>query len=183
MAKPPGITTREVLYPGLTFEQAHDRKIDLDMQREENKMKKLLIPAVLIGVLISNSAFAHREWDDDYRPYWPRHTVIYQEPPVVVYQAPRVVYAPPPPPQVVYRERVVYRDVPTYSYQPPAPTYYQQQEYPRPSYQNGNHVAGQAIGAIAGGVIGNQIGRGGGRVVSTAVGAVLGAIAGDRIGY
>lgn len=149
-------------------------------------MKKVLIPAVLIGVLMSSSAFAHREWDDEegYRPYRPHHETIYQAAPLVVYQAPRVVYAPPPPPQVVYRERVVYRDVPTYGYQQPASTYYQQQsEYPAPTYQYGNRVAGQAIGAIAGGVIGNQIGRGGGRVVSTAVGAVLGAIAGDRIAY
>lgn len=149
-------------------------------------MKKALIPAVLIGVLISSSAFAHREWDDegDYRPYRPHREVIYQEPSVVVYQTPQVVYAPPPPPQVIYRERIVYRNAPTYSYQQPAPTYYQAQpEYPGPSYQYGNRVAGQAIGAIAGGVIGNQIGRGGGRVVSTAVGAVLGAIAGDRLAY
>lgn len=145
-------------------------------------MKKVLIPAVLMGVLMSSSAFAHREWDDDggHRHYRPHREVIYQEAPVMVYQAPPVVYTPPP--QVVYRERVVYRDVPAYGYQAPAPSYYQSQ-YPGPSYQYGNRVAGQAVGAIAGGLIGSQIGRGGGRIVSTAVGAVLGAMAGDRIAY
>lgn len=146
-------------------------------------MKKTLIPAVLIGALISGSAFAHREWDDDegYRPYRPQHVVVYQEP-VMVYQAPPVAYAPPPP-RVIYRERVVYRDAPAYRYPQEAAGYYAQQPENPPSYQYGNRVAGQAIGAIAGGVIGNQVGRGGGRMVSTAVGAVLGAIAGDRLSY
>lgn len=148
-------------------------------------MKKVLIPALLIGALISSSAFAHREWDDDdnesYRPYRQQHVVVYQQP-MMVYEAPPVAYAPPPP-RVIYRERVVYRDVPTYSYPPEPVGYYaQQSDYP-PSYQYGNRVAGQAIGAVAGGVIGNRVGRGNGRIVSTAVGAVLGAIAGDRLNY
>lgn len=148
-------------------------------------MKKVLIPAVLMGALISTSAFAHRGWDDDegYRPYRGRHEIVYQQAPVVVYQQPQVVYAPPPPPRVIYRERVVYPDAPPYGYRS-APAYYQQQPAYRPtSYYDGNRFAGQAIGAVAGGVIGNQIGHGGGRVVSTAVGAVLGAIAGDRLSY
>lgn len=148
-------------------------------------MNKLIIPAVLIGVLASGSAFAHRGWDDDDDAYRrpcrerERHVVVYQEP-VAVYQAPPVVYAPPPPP-VMYRERVAYREVPAYAYQP-APTYYRQAPDYAVAY-SGNRVAGQAIGAVAGGVIGNQFGRGGGRMVSTAVGAVLGAVVGDRMSY
>jgi uncharacterized protein YcfJ len=41
--------------------------------------------------------------------------------------------------------------------------------------------AGAVMGAIAGGVIGNQIGGGSGRSAATAVGVVGGAILGDRI--
>jgi hypothetical protein len=148
-------------------------------------MKKVLIPAVLIGALISSSAFAHREWDDeeDCHHYRPQHSVAYQQPVMVYEEAPVAYVPPPPPPRVIYRERVVYRDVPAYSYpQEPVGYYAQQPDYP-PSYQYGNRVAGQAIGAVAGGVIGNRVGRGNGRIVSTAVGAVLGAIAGDRLSY
>jgi surface antigen len=41
---------------------------------------------------------------------------------------------------------------------------------------------GTIVGAIAGGVIGNQFGRGGGRVASTMAGAVIGGILGNEIG-
>jgi surface antigen len=41
---------------------------------------------------------------------------------------------------------------------------------------------GTVVGAVAGGVIGNQFGRGGGRVASTMVGAVVGGIVGNEIG-
>ncbi len=40
---------------------------------------------------------------------------------------------------------------------------------------------GAAIGGVAGGVIGNQMGAGNGRIATTAVGAAVGAIAGDQI--
>ena len=36
-------------------------------------------------------------------------------------------------------------------------------------------------GAVAGGVLGNQVGRGGGRDIMTIVGAVAGGIAGNQI--
>ena len=42
--------------------------------------------------------------------------------------------------------------------------------------------AGTIIGAVAGGVIGNQVGSGSGRVVATAIGAVVGGIVGNEIG-
>jgi surface antigen len=42
--------------------------------------------------------------------------------------------------------------------------------------------AGLAIGAVTGGVIGNQFGKGSGKIVGTAVGAVLGGIVGSEIG-
>jgi len=48
--------------------------------------------------------------------------------------------------------------------------------------QSDNHqVAGTVIGAIAGGVIGNQFGRGKGRKLTTVAGAVGGGIAGKKI--
>ncbi len=46
-----------------------------------------------------------------------------------------------------------------------------------PGFLNG----GTVLGAIAGGVLGNQIGSGGGRVAATAGGALLGAIVGNEI--
>ena len=41
---------------------------------------------------------------------------------------------------------------------------------------------GTVVGAVAGGIIGNQFGRGGGRVAATAIGAVAGGIIGNEIG-
>ena len=40
----------------------------------------------------------------------------------------------------------------------------------------------RVVGAIAGGIIGNQFGKGGGRVASTLAGAVVGGIVGNEIG-
>lgn len=100
-----------------------------------------------------------------------------------VYMAPQVVYREAPP--VVYRETVVYQDRPVYAppttyYRAPAQGYYQESPtyYQRP---NGDRVAGQMIGAVAGGVIGNRFGAGSGRVAATAVGAVLGSVVGGRL--
>ena len=42
-------------------------------------------------------------------------------------------------------------------------------------------VAGTAIGAVAGGLLGNQIGGGSGKKIATAAGAVGGAFAGRKI--
>jgi len=42
--------------------------------------------------------------------------------------------------------------------------------------------AGLAVGAVAGGVIGNQFGKGKGNVAATALGAVIGGIVGSDIG-
>ena len=41
--------------------------------------------------------------------------------------------------------------------------------------------AGEIIGGVAGGIIGNQIGGGSGRIVTTAIGAGIGSIVGGRI--
>ena len=47
---------------------------------------------------------------------------------------------------------------------------------------NVREVTGAGLGAVAGGVLGNQIGDGRGREVATAIGAVAGALAGGAIG-
>ena len=41
---------------------------------------------------------------------------------------------------------------------------------------------GTAIGAVAGGLLGNTVGKGSGRVAATAVGAVVGGIIGNQVG-
>ena len=45
-----------------------------------------------------------------------------------------------------------------------------------------NQDAGTVVGAITGGIIGNQFGKGGGKVASTLAGAVVGGIVGNEIG-
>lgn len=44
-----------------------------------------------------------------------------------------------------------------------------------------NRIAGKTIGAIAGGVLGHQVGGGKGKKVATVIGAVAGGYAGDRV--
>ena len=51
-----------------------------------------------------------------------------------------------------------------------------------PNGQPSKSDAGLAIGAVAGGVIGNQFGKGQGKAVATALGAVVGGIVGSQIG-
>jgi surface antigen len=41
---------------------------------------------------------------------------------------------------------------------------------------------GLAVGALAGGILGNQVGKGSGRVAATAIGAVIGGVVGSEIG-
>jgi surface antigen len=41
---------------------------------------------------------------------------------------------------------------------------------------------GMVVGAVAGGILGNQVGKGTGRVLATAAGAVIGGIVGSEIG-
>jgi len=145
------------------------------------KMNRLWIPALLASAVFSANAFADHGWDDDDRyehrcRHEARRVIVYEQPQVVYQAPPQVVYQAPP---VEYRERIVYRDRPVYYDAPPAPRYYDRPaDYPR---YNGNRVVGQAVGAIAGGVLGNQVGRGSGRIAATAVGAVLGSVVGGRL--
>jgi uncharacterized protein YcfJ len=47
--------------------------------------------------------------------------------------------------------------------------------------QQNRNMGGAALGAIAGGILGNQVGGGNGRTAATAVGVIGGALAGDNI--
>ena len=51
------------------------------------------------------------------------------------------------------------------------------QDQPKDQHQ----IAGMAIGAVAGGVLGNQVGGGKGRTLATVAGAVGGGYAGKKI--
>lgn len=53
--------------------------------------------------------------------------------------------------------------------------------YDQQPQQQGGNGAGTFIGAIAGGLLGNQVGGGNGRTAATAVGAVVGALSGQSI--
>lgn len=48
--------------------------------------------------------------------------------------------------------------------------------------QNTREIAGGGLGAVAGGVLGSQVGKGKGRILATALGAVAGVLAGSAIG-
>ena len=138
-------------------------------------MNRLLIPALIATAVFSANAFAHDDGDDNHWEHrhhrWGEHVVVQH-----VYAEPEVIYQAPP---VVYRERIVYRERPVY-YEA-EPRYYE-----RPASYSGdssNRFVGQAIGAIAGGALGNQVGRGNGRIAATAIGAVVGSVIGGNVAY
>ncbi|KZC37097.1 UNVERIFIED_ORG: hypothetical protein RHOFW104R5_24850, partial [Rhodanobacter sp. FW104-R5] len=47
--------------------------------------------------------------------------------------------------------------------------------------KDNNQIAGMAIGAVAGGLLGNQVGGGKGRTLATVAGAVGGGYAGKKV--
>lgn len=80
-------------------------------------------------------------------------------PPVVVVPPPPPVYAPPPPQR--QEVRVI---------------------LPEPNNEAFYCVVGAGLGATAGGLIGNQIGKGDGQTLATIGGALLGGIVGGKVG-
>ena len=141
-------------------------------------MNKLSISALIAAAAFSASAFADNGWGHRDRDHWkhrkhhhPQHVIVpyAYAPPVVIYRpAPVVVYREP---TIVYREPVYYEAPPRYYEQPAA-------------YGGGNRLMGQALGAIAGGALGTQVGQGNGRIAATAIGAVVGgALGGHAAGY
>lgn len=161
-------------------------------------MNKLWIPFLVGATLFSAAAQADRyvrvyEEDDGRtvrRVERVERVVIVREP-VVVYQAPPAyergsryyrddLYEPP--------RRVQRYSQPSYYDDPPPRRYYDQRwsdvgDYREPRYarDDGNRAVGQALGAIAGGVIGNRFGEGGGKAAATAVGAIIGGVVGGRL--
>ncbi len=74
--------------------------------------------------------------------------------------------------------RVIYRSYPRERY------VYSSPDYGCASYVagNDNEVLGSVIGAIGGGVIGHQVGRGSGQALATFAGVLLGSVVGGQIG-
>jgi hypothetical protein len=138
-------------------------------------MNRLLIPALISTAIFSTNTLAQGGWDSNNRGHRRHHQV---ERVVVrhVYEQPAIIYQAPP---VVYRERIVYRDSPVY-YET-EPRYHEQPA--AYSGNNSNRLIGQAIGAVAGGALGNQVGSGNGRIAATAIGAVIGSVIGGNVAY
>ena len=74
------------------------------------------------------------------------------------------------------------------TYAPPAPRSYEQPVYqsePHPirNYVADMHPVGTGVGAVVGGVLGNQVGGGNGKKVATVAGALLGGYAGNEVAH
>lgn len=159
-------------------------------------MKSICVPLMAGLMSVSASTWAHdydhhdrhdhgRKYQERYEhrdryygnpapvTYWSTPRYVTAQPVVIrqVYPAPVVMY---PPPRVVYQEPIVYREAPQYGNVYPG--------YSAPPRAGAsNPLMGQAVGAVAGGVLGNQIGKGNGRVIATAVGAVIGGAVGGQV--
>jgi uncharacterized protein YcfJ len=98
----------------------------------------------------------------------------------VVQAAP--VYEPAP---VVHR-KVVHHYVQN-TYTQPAPTYqqpaYVPQQHPIQNYVSDMHPVGTGVGAVVGGLLGNQIGGGNGKKIATVAGVLLGGYAGNEVAH
>jgi uncharacterized protein YcfJ len=98
--------------------------------------------------------------------------------------SPQPVYKPAPAP-VVHR-KVVHHYVQHTAYQP-QPQYVQQPSYasqhPVRSYVSDMHPFGTGIGAVVGGVLGNQVGGGNGKKLATVAGVLLGGYAGNEVAH
>lgn len=74
------------------------------------------------------------------------------------------------------------------TYTEPAPVSYQQPAYAAPqhpvvNYVNDMHPVGTGIGAVAGGLLGNQVGGGNGKKLATVAGVLLGGYAGNEVAH
>ena len=99
---------------------------------------------------------------------------------------PQPVYKPAPAP-VVHR-KVVHHYVQQASYRPQyAPQYAPQPSYasqhPVRSYVSDMHPVGTGVGAVLGGVLGNQVGGGNGKKLATVAGVLLGGYAGNEVAH
>lgn len=94
--------------------------------------------------------------------------------------APQVIDKPAP---VVHR-KVVHHTV---QHAAPAPQYAQQpaysQQHPVRSYVSDMSPVGTGVGAVVGGVLGNQVGGGNGKKLATVAGVLLGGYAGNEVAH
>ncbi|SHN26482.1 Glycine zipper 2TM domain-containing protein [Duganella sacchari] len=91
--------------------------------------------------------------------------------------APMVAAAPVPAPEP--RRVVEHKTVVHHTYAPPAQVAQTQAPAPAPVAQNS--PLGIGIGAVVGGLLGNQVGSGNGRKLATIAGAIGGGYAGNEI--
>ncbi|MBI4996284.1 MAG: glycine zipper 2TM domain-containing protein [Rhodocyclales bacterium] len=118
-----------------------------------------MIPALLAAATFSAGAFAHGGDRDDWRsPRYDRHDRHHH-----------VVRHAPPPPVVHVRQR---------GYRPAPVAYHSAPPLPYPPLPS-ERTVGRAVGAVAGGVIGHQVGDG--HLAPILIGAVLGGVIGDQI--
>jgi uncharacterized protein YcfJ len=108
--------------------------------------------------------------------------VFEQVDPAAARIAPQPVYKAAPAP-VVHR-KVVHHYVKHTAYQP---QYVQQPSYasqhPVRSYVSDMNPVGTGIGAVVGGVLGNQVGGGNGKKLATVAGVLLGGYAGNEVAH
>ena len=69
---------------------------------------------------------------------------------------------------------------PVRTYQEP---YYAPQQHPVVSYVNDMHPVGTGVGAVVGGLLGNQVGGGNGKKLATVAGVLMGGYAGNEIAH
>lgn len=69
---------------------------------------------------------------------------------------------------------------PVNNYQQPN---YAPQQYPVVNYINDMHPVGTGVGAVVGGLLGNQVGGGNGKKLATVAGVVMGGYAGNEIAH
>lgn len=71
--------------------------------------------------------------------------------------------------------------------QPPVSTYQQPynapQQHPVVNYVNDMHPVGTGVGAVVGGLLGNQVGGGNGKKLATVAGVLMGGYAGNEIAH
>jgi uncharacterized protein YcfJ len=90
-------------------------------------------------------------------------------------------------PAPVQRRKVVHHYAQN-NYSQPARRYYEQpystqQQHPVQSYVSDMHPVGTGVGAVVGGLLGNQVGGGNGKKIATVAGVLLGGYAGNEVAH
>lgn len=132
-------------------------------------MKKTTLALLLVG-LVSTSAFA-QDYRQDQREYRDR------------YENSTRPYVIPTAPVQSFVDYARIREVTTEYDRVSQPRQVCTDEIVRESVtRNDNSLGGAAVGAVAGGLLGNQVGSGNGRTAATALGVIGGAMVGDNVG-